>query len=142
LGLAGQLDIFNDNNPGHVLLTVAVDVREAYASSDVTSSSGTCVLDTQELSYETKYYADRQRCRTALRVRLSSFVQYRRINILLSLPDPPGDLINAVLVLGELAGEMRLLGREDPALAAKVSGALSQVLNHQMLADRDRKGER
>ena len=81
--LSNSLTIWNLNNPGHVLLNIRVDVHETYGTTDVSSGSALVTLDTQQLNYESRYYADGARCareaRTKIVAEIGNYEEYKWI---------------------------------------------------------------
>lgn len=138
--MAGKLYIYNDDYPGHILLNVEVDVKEAYASTDVNSNSATGILDSQELRYEEQYYKDRDNCEGAFRERIRRMVQkVPHFVLLLTRPDPPPDLVKGIRALVELNSEISKIAAKKPGLAHQISISLAHNLNvpkHMLLTKR------
>ena len=133
-GLAGLLVIYNESFDGHVLLDVAVDVNEKYASSNVTSGSSVGTIDTQVLTYEDQYYKDRLACLETLRINLSRQFKPPQplpswVFVLLNLPDPPPEVLIGIQVLVQLAAEIEQIAARDSRLAHQITQVFSSLLN-------------
>jgi hypothetical protein len=129
-GPAGQLTLRNLTSPGHIAVTVEVEVTEA-ADPAVARAARTVVLDTQRTVYEQRFYDDRDTCQKRLRDRLFRYVKVRDIlNLLLTLPDPPHDLVNAAAQFNRISHELTALREHDPELAAGVTEALKTLGLH------------
>ena len=118
-GMSGELVLACTTTPGHVLLTVEVEVSEKYGPARTATQAVLLSLDTQELEYDGAYYDDQAACKAAFEKKLRElerFVNYRWIPILLTLPDPPHD--SDLRVVGEIYDELRRLSVDQPEAAA------------------------
>jgi hypothetical protein len=127
-GMADELEIAIAGFPGHVHLTVAVDVIERFVPGAPSGQAVEAVVDTQALRYESRYYDDAERCWKALEAIFSKLVHYRRIQLVLTLPDPPPDVVSAVALLKGLGAELIALRREQPELAKQLLPLLTARL--------------
>jgi hypothetical protein len=114
--------------PGHILLSIEVEVSERHASSDASARSSLATLDTQVLVYDPAYYADREDCKVALRELLDHLTQYTWIPIVLTLPDPPHELERAMSVVQQLGEELQRLAQEEPRIAEEVRTHIQSLL--------------
>jgi hypothetical protein len=129
-GLTAELDIYNYDFPGHVMLTVEADVTETYASSDVTSGTGVGMLDTQELTYDAKYYDDLVLCRNAFLGEFGPIIVLAPwVTLLLTLPDPAPELLNGAAVLVAVGNEIASLSANNPVAGAQVAAVVARILN-------------
>jgi len=126
--MQGEMDIFNSGFPGHIPLTIEVEVSEKSGKNGSISGAAFATLDTQALVYEPRYYRDRLGCEAAYQDQHQRLVRWKRINILLTLPDPPPDLMRSIRILGEVVEEIAQLQREEPALAREVIAGLAKHL--------------
>jgi hypothetical protein len=122
---AGELDITATGFPGHVELNVECDVTERFISNGATTGFASPLLDTQQLRYDARYYKDEAACRAAVEAILHKYVRYQHIFLVLTLPDPPPDLMRAVAVIREVEQELAQIGREDRALAHRLAALVS-----------------
>jgi len=120
-----ELDI-NGAGSGHIPLTIEVEVSERYLADGSISAAAFAVLDGQSLVYEDKYYKDRLRCEIAFRIRVEQLTRWKWINLLLTLPDPPPEIMRSVRILNEVADELAQLRRAEPALAREVTAGLTR----------------
>lgn len=129
-GVFGELAIFNQSFPGHILLVVEADVSEGAASSDVTAGTALGTLDSQVLIYEDQYYKDRAACLihvlTELEVR-QPLAEW--LYVLLTLPDPPSEVMNGARVLVAVVQEIVAISATRPAVGRQVASAVARVLN-------------
>jgi hypothetical protein len=126
---AGELDITVAGFPGHVELNVECDVTERSISTGPTTGFASPLLDTQRLRYDPRYYADEARCRAAVEAILHKYVRYQRIVLVLTLPDPPPDLMRVVVAaIREVAQELAQIGHADRAVAHRLGTLVSRRL--------------
>ncbi len=138
--LAGILNIYNEDHPGHIDLNFEVEVKEAYASTDVSLNSATGILDSQKLTYEEQYYKDRDNCEGAFQTRIRHMIQkVPHFVLLLTKPDPPPDLVKGIRALVKLNSEISKIAIKKPGLAHQISISLAHNLNvpkHMLLVKR------
>jgi len=120
-----EMDIFGSGS-GHIPLTIEVEVSEQFVPEGSVSAATFATLDGQSLVYEDKYYQDRLKCEIAFRIRNQQLTRWKWINLLLTLPDPPPDLMHSVRILNEVVAELAQLRREEPALAREVVAGLTR----------------
>jgi hypothetical protein len=126
-GMAGQLDLTSTSSPGHIHVTVDVSVREANDPSAATAAR-TVTLDTKRVVYDETFYRDRKACQKSLRDKMTRYTkQQKLLTLLLTLPDPPHDLVQASHQLAELEEELSVIGLDHPEIAARLSSALTQM---------------
>jgi hypothetical protein len=118
-GMQGGLDLYPYSTPGHIMVNVEVDVSEQYAAdTGVTATAKTSAIDQRTLTYETQYYADRDRCSKSFwdRVRGISekYAKSRHLFVWQTLPDPGPELVNALRMLEELRGALAEIEQENP----------------------------
>jgi len=126
--MRGEIDIFNVGFPGHIPLTIEVEVGEKSGKIGSISGAIFATLDTQALFYEDQYYKDRSACEAAFRDRINRLTRWKRIFILLTLPDPPPDMMRSVQILDEVVAEITQLQHEEPALAREAIAGLAHKL--------------
>jgi len=87
-------------------------------------------LDTQKLTYESKYYKDLEGCRSGW---LNQFgpiqVLAPWVTLLLTLPDPAPEVVNGAAVLSAVAAEIGAIAGTQPALAQQVAATMARILN-------------
>lgn len=120
-----EMDIYGDST-GHIPLTIEVEVSEKFAQNGSISATAFATLDGQSLVYEDKYYKDRLTCEAAFAARMRQLTRWKWINLLLTLPDPPPDVLRSVRILNEVVAELAQLQREEPALAREVMTGLGR----------------
>jgi hypothetical protein len=131
LAMSHELDITSGDNLGHEQLTIKVSVREQFASSNKVATVGTTLLDTQQLLYEPQFYVDKAKCQDAfwaLLRRIEGELAYNPIPIILTLPDPPPDLYNAVKQVEQIVSGIRTIAAKDARLANQVATAIAGAL--------------
>jgi hypothetical protein len=129
-GLTGELAIDSQSFPGHIMLVVEADVKEQYASTDVTTGSGLGTLDTQELAYDSQYYKDRAACLLAIPRQFGVPQPLAEwVYILLTLPDPPPEVMNGATVLAAVASEIAAISATRPEVGQQIAAAVAGVLN-------------
>jgi hypothetical protein len=131
LTMSHELDITSGDNLGHEQLTVQVSVREQFASADKVITAGTALLDTQQVQYEAQFYTDKAKCQAAFQAiikRIEGELAYNPIPIILTLPDPPPDLYNAVKIIEQIASDIRRVAAKDAPLANQIATAIGGAL--------------
>ena len=69
------------------------------------------------------------RCRAAVEAILHKYVRYQRIVLVLTLPDPPPDLMRVVVAaIREVAQELAQIGHADRAVAHRLGTLVSRRL--------------
>jgi hypothetical protein len=127
VGLANALRLVSQEHPGHEWLTIEVEVSEQYANVPAYRAYGFEILDTRFVVYEPKFDEDREKCNAALHDFMRRHVHYRHINILLTLPDPPG-VVSVAAVLEAARAELSELAREEPDVAREAAFAIARSL--------------
>jgi hypothetical protein len=125
---AGELDITVAGFPGHVELNVECDVTERFISNGPTTGFASPLLDTQRLRYDARHYDDEARCRAAVEAIHNKHVRYQHIFLVLTLPDPPPDLMRAVAVIREVEQELAQIGYADRAVAHRLGTLVGRRL--------------
>lgn len=127
-GMSHELDLTNADHLGHESLQIEVSVHEQYASSDTVSTAGQATLDTQLLKYESQFYVDGAACSQAFHRKLSQYLEYNWIPIILTLPDPPPDLYAGIRILEQVSREIAAIAKQNPAAAAEITRAVGAKL--------------
>lgn len=120
-----EMDVYGSGS-GHIPLTIEVEVSEKFVQNGSASAATIATLDGQSLVYEAGYYKDRLICEAAFAARMRQLTRWKWINLLLTLPDPPPDLLRSVRILNEVVAELAQLQREEPALAREVITGLGR----------------
>lgn len=127
-GMSHELDLTNGDHLGHESLQIEVSVHEKYASNDTVATAGLATLDAQLLQYENQFYVDGAACSEAFHRKLSQYLEYNWIPIILTLPDPPPDLYRGIRILEEISREIAAVARKNPAAAAEITRAVTAKL--------------
>ena len=129
LGHASAIALEPVDHPGHERLTIGVRVTEQYAPGvPAYTDYSWDVLDTRFVSYEPRFSDDREQCESRVRDFVRRHVRYRHINILLTLPDPPDEVISVAALVDAARAEVVELAAEEPELAREASFALRRQL--------------
>jgi hypothetical protein len=114
---------------GHIDLSVEVDVSERFASTDISSEIDSETIDNELLYWESRYYADRDRCMKPFldvaREYVRSDVFFRLVT---TLPDPPQEMTRAIRELNQLAHAISAVAEHVPEEAHKLRRAFSHAL--------------
>lgn len=132
--MQGGLDLYPYGTPGHVLVNVSVSVSEQYAArTGATSASKFATIDQQTLTYEARYYIDRERCMKSFwdRVRSISekYAKSRHLFIWQTLPDPGPELVAALRVVEELRAALAEIEQEHPRDAQQLRSMVATMLH-------------
>jgi len=100
------------------------------SKKDVTSGFVLDTLDTQKLTYDTKYYHDLGGCRARwMRGFGTIIVLAPWVTLLLTLPDPAPEMLNGAAVLSAVAGEVAAVSATQPDVGQQVAITISRTLN-------------
>ena len=124
---AGELILRNTRWPGSINVAVEVRVTEANDPA-VTTEARVGTLDTRRIVYDAEFYVDRERCRTALHEMARRYVKDKRLlNLLLTLPDPPPDLVRAARQLDRVWDDVHSIARENEEAGAQIASAVAEL---------------
>lgn len=122
---SSELEFTLDAVVGAVDLTIELDAREQFASSDVTPAIDALTIDNETLQFEPQYYDDVKRC-------LDSFLAHipRKLPdaIWRYLPDPPPDAIRVFRDFRGMGPELRRLAEVAPAEVEHITQTLAEKL--------------
>jgi hypothetical protein len=92
------------------------------SKKDLTSGLALDTLDTQKLTYDTKYYNDLGGCRAGWRREFRTIIVLApRLTLLLTLPDPAPEMLNGAAVLLAVAGEVAAVSATQPDVGQQVA---------------------
>jgi hypothetical protein len=104
--------------PMHLLIPVSVHVRESTPGDAPTVVDTWLQFPTKELTWHDPYAADKAKCDEKLREWIVSHELYKRIRILLTLPDPAPDwVLRALEFGGQVERELAAVRAVDPEIA-------------------------
>ena len=115
-------------HPGHERLTIEARVKERYATVPTFDAYTWETLETRFVYYEPPFESDRKACLERWRDFVKRHVRFRHINILLTLPDPPPDVIAIARGLDRMRVELIELASEEPAVAVQVVATIARTL--------------
>ncbi len=132
--MQGGLDLYPYSTPGHVMVNVGVSVSEQYAANTgATSTSKFATIDQQTLTYEARYYIDRDRCMRSFwdKVRQISnqYAKSRHLFIWQTLPDPGPELVAALRVVEELRLALAEIEQDHPREARQLRSMVATMLH-------------
>ena len=125
--MSRNITVSNISIIGHIILNVEVIVSEQNVDNGSTSGFSILTLDTQKLVFDYPYYSDRNNCEYGPWLSHSrKFEQWKYINILKTLPDPPNDPNRSVQLWSEIITEVAIFERKNPQLAHNVIAMIAQ----------------
>jgi hypothetical protein len=129
-GTKGYLRLFVDPAVvGHVDLTIDVKAAERYMNPTVaTAETGWAQVDTEVVQWEDQYYQHQDDCRRRWHEFIDRFSEFRYIDIIRTLPDPPPDYNRTVRMLVIVAEALAAAREEQPELGDAAERALEPSL--------------
>jgi hypothetical protein len=117
-------------HPGQERLTITVGVTEQFATPAVPAYDVYTWerVTTRFVSYEPAFYRDKEECDAALRDLMHRYLKFKHINILLTLPDPPSEVISLAHALDRTRTELAELVTEDQKAARQAAVMIARAL--------------